>query len=93
MTTRSTQSDPTVPRQTTVARQNRTHLDSSDTRQFQRQAIIEHFLTSLEDVVWRYRALATHAEHADLHAEVVTAEVAHQLEVALGALHRHPALR
>jgi hypothetical protein len=44
-------------------------------------------------VVWRYRTLATHGEHADLHAEMVTAEVAHQLEVARSALHRHPSLR
>ena len=61
-------------------------------RQFQRQAITEHFLTALEDVVWRYRALSGHPEHADLYAEVVTAEVAHQLAVARGALHRHPSV-
>lgn len=59
-------------------------------RRFQRQAITEHFLTALEDVVWRYRTLATHPEHADLHAEVVTAEVAHQLEVTRQALRRVP---
>jgi hypothetical protein len=66
--------------------------DSTDDRQFQRQAITEHFLTALEDVVWRYRAMATKGEHADLYAEVVTAEVAHQLQVARTALHRHPAM-
>jgi hypothetical protein len=62
-------------------------------RDFQRQAIAEHFLTALEDVVWRYRAMATHGEYAELYAEVVTAEVAHQLEVARSALHRHPMVR
>jgi len=63
-----------------------------DDRQFRRQAITEHFLTALEDVVWRYRALAGHPEHADLYAEVVTAEVAHQLEVTRQALRRTPSV-
>jgi hypothetical protein len=67
--------------------------DSVGARRFQRQAITEHFLTALEDVVWRYRALTAHGGDDGLHAEVVTAEVAHQLEVARGALHRYPALR
>jgi hypothetical protein len=66
--------------------------DATADRQFQRQAITEHFLTALEDVVWRYRAMSGHPEHADLYAEVVTAEVAHQLAVARGALHRHPSV-
>jgi hypothetical protein len=69
------------------------HAAASNDRQFQRQAITEHLLTALEDVVWRYRAMATREEHAGLYAEVVTAEVAHQLEVARSALHRHPLLR
>jgi hypothetical protein len=60
-------------------------------RQFERQAITEHLLSALEDVVWRYRALSGHPEHADLYAEVVTAEVAHQLAVARRALDQHPA--
>lgn len=62
----------------------------STDRQFQRQAITEHFLTALEDVVWRYRALSTHPEHSALHAEVITAEVAHQLAVARESLRRLP---
>jgi hypothetical protein len=66
--------------------------ESTSDRQFQRQAITERFLTALEDVVWRYRAMATQGEHAELYAEVVTAEVAHQLQVARSALHRHPAM-
>jgi hypothetical protein len=73
-----------------VHRQEREQLH--DERQFQRQAITEHFLTALEDVVWRYRALARHPEHAHLSAEVITAEVAHQLEVTRQALNRHPAV-
>jgi hypothetical protein len=68
-------------------------LRSRANRDFQRQAITEHFLTALEDVVWRYRAMATHGEYAELYAEVVTAEVAHQLDVARNALHRHPMVR
>lgn len=59
-------------------------------RQFQREAVTEHFLTALEDLVWRYRAQAGHPEHAELHAEVLTAEVAFQLAVARRGLHRHP---
>ena len=55
-----------------------------------RRVITEHFLTALEDVVWRYRTLSRHSEHAELHAEVITAEVAHQLEVARRALDRLP---
>jgi hypothetical protein len=57
-----------------------------------RHAITEHLLTALEDVVHRYRTLALHAEHAELHAEVITAEVAHQLEVARTSLRRYPPL-
>jgi hypothetical protein len=68
-----------------------TDYPSTD-RQFQRQAIAEHLLTALEDVVWRYRALSGHPEHADLYAETVTAEVAHQLAVARRALDRHPSV-
>jgi hypothetical protein len=55
-------------------------------RHTQRLQITEHFLDALEQVVWRYRAMRPPAEHADL----VTAEVAQQLAVARGALHRHP---
>ncbi len=62
-------------------------------RRTYRHAITEHLLTALEDVVLRYRTLALHTEHADLHAEVITAEVAHQLAVARNGLHRYPPLR
>jgi hypothetical protein len=60
--------------------------------QCQRQAITEHFLTALEDVVWRYRALAGDAGHADIAPEAVTAEVAHHLAVARSSLSGHLAV-
>jgi hypothetical protein len=59
-------------------------------RRSQRHAVTEHLLSALEDVVHRYRTLALHVEHADLHAEVITAEVAHQLAVARSGLDRFP---
>jgi hypothetical protein len=66
----------------------------TESRAFQRKAITEHFLTALEDVVWRYRALDPTSTDRDdltaLTAEVVTAEVAHQLEVARSSLRRYP---
>jgi hypothetical protein len=61
-------------------------------RQLRRHAITEQFLTALEDVVWRYRAFSSQEELTDLCAEAVAAEVAHQLALTLGALHRHPPL-
>jgi len=48
--------------------------------------IAEHLLAALEDVVWRYRALALGDEHADVYVEVIAAEVAHQLAVARSGL-------
>lgn len=75
-----------------ISTQAAVHAESIDSRQFQRQAITEHFLTALEDVVWRYRALARGGEHADITAEVITAEIAHQLSVARSSLRRHPAI-
>ena len=98
MTIAPTRSNPThavalrIPESTSRPDPNRPQVESLNARDLQRQRITEHLLTALEGVVWRYRTLATHGEHGDLHAEVVTAEVAHQLEVARTALHRHPAL-
>ncbi|HZZ51262.1 MAG TPA: hypothetical protein VFE65_30580 [Pseudonocardia sp.] len=83
----------TVPETAALETSTEGQHRSLTTRDFQRQAITEHFLTALEDVVWRYRAMATHGEYAELYAEVVTAEVAHQLEVARNALHRYPMVR
>jgi hypothetical protein len=68
-------------------------MSTSDTdRAVQRQAITEHFLTALEQVVWRYRAIEPRVQDADLYGWVVTAEVAHQLAVARSSLHRRPSL-
>jgi len=67
-------------------------LTARDSRTGERHAITEHLLSALEDVVHRYRTLALHVEHSDLHAEVITAEVAHQLAVARSGLRRYPPL-
>ncbi|WP_156994451.1 hypothetical protein [Pseudonocardia acaciae] len=63
---------------------------SSDDWQFRQNAITERLLTALEDVVWRYRALAPNGLPPGLVAEAVTAEVAHHLLVARDALRRLP---
>jgi hypothetical protein len=66
---------------------------SSPTRTSVRQSIADRLLTSLEDLVRRHRALGLQsAEQAALHAELIAAEVAHELAVARSALHRHPPL-
>ena len=49
--------------------------------------------TLTDQLVTRHRALALHDEHIELHAELIAAEVAHQLAMARSALHRHPSLR
>jgi hypothetical protein len=44
--------------------------------------------------VRRHRAIGPHTERdSALHAELIAAEVAHELAVARSALHRHPPLR
>ena len=58
-----------------------------------RRRIADRLLTSLDELVRKHRALALHTEHTDLHAELIAAEVAHQLSIARSALHRHPELR
>ncbi len=63
-------------------------------RESVRQSIADRLLNSLEDLVRRHRALGLHAaEESALHAELIAAEVAHELAVARSALHRHPPLR
>ncbi len=68
---------------------------STPARESIRHSIAERLLTSLEDLVRRHRALGPHPEDAAsaLHAELIAAEVAHELAVARSALHRHPPLR
>ena len=48
---------------------------------------------TLDQLVTRHRALALHDEHIELHAELIAAEVAHQLAMTRSALRRHPAVR
>lgn len=55
-----------------------------------RRDIADRLLNSLDDLVRRHRALALTTEHVDLHAELIAAEVAHQLAMARSALHHHP---
>jgi hypothetical protein len=64
------------------------------TRESVRQSIADRLLNSLEQLVHRHRALAAADEQLTaLHAELIAAEVAHELAVARSALHRHPPLR
>ena len=58
-----------------------------------RRSIADQLLVALDALVARHRALALHNEHIELHAELIAAEVAHQLSMTRSALHRHPALR
>jgi hypothetical protein len=70
---------------------------SPSPRESIRQSIADRLLDSLEDLVRRHRALAlqesSDGRKVDLHAELIAAEVAHELAMARSALHRHPALR
>jgi hypothetical protein len=88
-------------RSSSLTRRHDRHLTevsmSSPTRESIRQTIAERLLDSLEDLVRRHRALALQGspgeEKVDLHAELIAAEVAHELATARSALHRHPPLR
>jgi hypothetical protein len=53
---------------------------------------VDRLLTSLEHLVRRHRALAADGGHIALHAELVTAEVAHELALTRSDLQRHPPL-
>lgn len=70
---------------------------STPTRESIRRTIADRMLDSLEDLVRRHRALALDeqpaGEQVDLHAELIAAEVAHELAVVRSALHQHPPLR
>jgi uncharacterized protein (DUF1778 family) len=66
---------------------------AAPTRDTVRQSIADQLLEALDQLVTRHRALALHDEHIELHAELIAAEVAHQLAMARSALHRHPSLR
>ena len=63
------------------------------TRDSVRRSIADQLLGALDELVARHRALALHGEHIELHAELIAAEVAHQLAITRSALHRHPQVR
>jgi hypothetical protein len=63
------------------------------TRDAVRRSIADQLLGALDELVARHRALALHDEHIELHAELIAAEVAHQLAMARSRLHSHPAIR
>ena len=60
------------------------------TRDQRRAETVDRLLTALDGLVRRHRALALHGEYVELHAELIAAEVAHELAVARSALQRHP---
>ncbi|MCE3551579.1 hypothetical protein LWC33_08945 [Pseudonocardia sp. RS11V-5] len=63
------------------------------TRDDRRTEIVDRLLDALEDLVARHRALAGNPAQVDLHAELIAAEVAHELSVTRSALRRAPHLR
>jgi len=66
------------------------HDTRPTSRDQSRTSIADRLLTALEGLVERHRALVLTPENARLHAELIAAEVAHQLAVARGDLLRHP---
>ncbi|OZM79037.1 hypothetical protein [Pseudonocardia sp. MH-G8] len=63
---------------------------SSPIRDSARKSLADRLLTSLEELVRRHRGLGPQAsEDSALHAELIAAEVAHELAMARSALHRH----
>jgi hypothetical protein len=62
------------------------------TRAQQRAAAADNLLTALESLVRRHRALELSTDELGLHAELIAAEVAHQLAVTRSALQRSPAI-
>lgn len=63
------------------------------TREQRRSAAADNLLTALESIVRRHRALELATDELGLHAELIAAEVAHQLAVTRSALQRSPAIR
>ena len=62
---------------------------SHPTRDQRRAAAADRLLTALEDLVRRHRALPVDDEHDGLRAELIAAEVAHELSITRSALLRH----
>lgn len=65
---------------------------STRSREAARERVAARLLDSLDDLVRRHRPLTPSKPHSLLHAELITAEVAHELAIARSALHRHPAI-
>ncbi|MDN5916174.1 MAG: hypothetical protein L0I76_13910 [Pseudonocardia sp.] len=66
---------------------------SAASRSQRRSAVGDRLLDGLEALVARHRALAPQSpEERGLHAELITAEVAHELAMARSALARTPHL-
>ena len=68
-------------------------IPARPTRDAVRRSIADQLLGALDELVARHRALALRGEHVELHAELIAAEVAHQLAMTRSALHRHPQVR
>jgi hypothetical protein len=83
--------DPAVPIRT--EQEHTMTRPTPRTRDTVRRSIADELLGALDDLVTRHRALALHGEHIELHAELIAAEVAHQLAITRSALHRHPQVR
>jgi cytochrome P450 len=62
------------------------------TRVQRRAAVGERLLDSLEAIIARHRSTAA-SEPAELHAELIAAEVAHQLALTRAELRRLPFLQ
>lgn len=62
------------------------------TREQRRCAAADHLLTALESLVRRHRALQLDDDDLGPHAELITAEVAHQLALTRSVLQRSPVI-
>jgi hypothetical protein len=62
-------------------------------RERRRASAVDRLLSALEELVSRHRALSVDDVYGHLHAELVAAEVAHELAVTRSDLLRHPPLR
>ena len=59
-------------------------------REAARERVAARLLDALDDLVRRHRSLTPSEPHGLLHAELITAEVAHELAMARSALRRDP---
>ena len=66
---------------------------SISARERRRADAVDRLLSALEQLVSRHRALSVDDLYGHLHAELVAAEVAHELAITRSDLLRHPPLR